>query len=166
MADLRPLRPLSRDDLVQVIEVYRDAVLGQAPALYSPDQVVAWADQAGQTDLSGQLEAGNGLASCSADGATIEAFALLHPRDRLSLLYCRGRSSRQGRASALLEELECRSSQLGIGRLRTEASYLSRPLLERRGWRVEDREDLLIAGVPFSRFRMAKDLTGSSESPA
>lgn len=166
MADLRPLRPLSIDDRSQLIEVYRDAVLRQAPALYSPDQVRAWADQAGHTDLDGQLQTGTGLASCSADGATIEAFALLHPHDRLSLLYCRGRSNRQGRASALLEELERRSWQLGIGRLRTEASHLSRPLLERRGWRVEEREDLLIAGVAFSRFRMAKDLTGSPIPPA
>ena len=166
MADLRPLRPLSLDDRSQLIEVYRDAVLLQAPELYGPAQVRAWADQADHTDLGGQLEAGMGLASCSADGATIEAFALLHPLDRLSLLYTRGRSNRQGRASALLEELERRSWQRGIGRLRTEASHLSRPLLERKGWRVEEREDLLIADVPFSRFLMAKDLTSSPLPPA
>lgn len=47
---------------------------------------------------------------------------------------------------------------MGVTRLRTEASQLSRPLLERRGWRVERPEQVLFAGVLFDRFRMGKFL--------
>lgn len=153
MALLRPLQP---DDLPQLIEVYREAVLELAPPLYSSLQVEAWAAHSAGGALRTELSAGFGLASCSQGGATIEAFALLHPIDRLSLLYCRGRSSRQGRASALLEAVENHGRQRGVMRLRTEASQLSRPLLERRGWRVERPERVLFAGVAFDRFRMAK----------
>jgi hypothetical protein len=42
--------------------------------------------------------------------------------------------------------------------LRTEASQLSRPLLERRGWRIEAEEEVLFAGVSFRRWRMIKAL--------
>jgi GNAT superfamily N-acetyltransferase len=105
------------------------------------------------------LRRGYGVVSCTGeDSGTIEAFALLDPPDRLALLYCRGRASRQGRATALLQALESHARQQGCLQLRTEASQLSRPLLERRGWRIEAEEEVLFAGVSFRRWRMIKAL--------
>jgi hypothetical protein len=88
----------------------------------------------------------------------IEAFAVLEPVDRISLLYCRGRASRQGHATGLLRALEALSRGYGSQRLRTEASFISRPLFEREGWSVDWIEELTITSVPFRRFRMVKDL--------
>lgn len=173
-----PLRPLEPGDREALIAVYRDAVLSQTPGLYSPEQVRAWAghaaagvDACGEALALAGLERGYGLASLGAAGApatipttnpTIEAFGLLDPpegeRCRLALLYCRGRSSRQGRASAILAGLELWARQRGCRWLHTEASQLSRPLLERRRWRVEREERLVFAGEPFVRWRMIKDL--------
>ncbi len=153
------LRPLTPDDLEAVREVYRDAVLSQAPLLYTSDQVKAWADVVLKSStLETILEQGVGLASCSGAGSVIEAFAVLEPADRISLLYCRGRASRQGRSTALLQALESLARGYGSRRLRTEASFLSRPLFEREGWCVDWIEELTIASVPFRRFRMVKDL--------
>ena len=155
---LRPLRP---NDLPQVAEVYRDAVINQATALYSPDQVRAWAAHgaADHGPFRDPLLRGFGLVSCGgAGGAEVEAFGLLDPPDRLALLYCRSRSSRQGRATALLEALQAQARSQGYPRLRTEASQLSRPLLERQGWRVEAEETALYAGVAFQRWRMIREL--------
>lgn len=154
---LRPLRP---EDLPQVAAVYRDAVTSQARALYSPAQVRAWAAH-GSADLGpfrDPLLRGYGLVSCGDSSGEVEAFGLLDPPDRLALLYCRGRSARQGRASALLAALEGHARIRGYRRLRTEASQLSRPLLERRSWRVEAEETAFYADVAFLRWRMIKDL--------
>lgn len=164
---LRPLDPGDRDAL---IAVYRDAVLSQTPGLYNPEQVRAWAGHAdagvGAFALAG-LVRGYGLASLGSrettgGETTIEAFGILDPpagdRCRLSLLYCRGRASRQGRATAILAGLELWARQRGCLQLHTEASQLSRPLLERRGWRVEREERLVFAGEPFVRWRMIRDL--------
>ena len=107
-----------------------------------------------RSDFGPALRRGYGLVSCAAAGGSIEAFALLDPVDRLSLLYCRGRSCRQGRATALLQALQDHARAAGVTRLRTEASQLSRPLLQRRGWRLEAEETVLYAGVPFERWRM------------
>lgn len=155
-----PIRPLRPDDCQQVMAVYHQAVISQAGNLYSPAQIEAWAHQARRNDdFRSSLLRGYGLVSCGHhDDAIIEAFALLDPLDRLSLLYCRGRSSRQGRASALLEALESHARCQQVRRLRTEASQLSRPLLARRGWRVEAEESVSLGGVPFLRWRMVKDL--------
>jgi len=154
------LRALRRDDHLQVAEVYRDAVTNQAATLYSPEQIRAWAAHTeanpGFQDI---LQRGHGLVSCAtADPTTIEAFAVLDPADRLALLYCRGRSARQGRATALLQALEHRAREQGCLRLRTEASQLSRPLLERQGWWVEAEETAFYAGVAFQRWRMIREL--------
>lgn len=152
------LRCLVPADQAELAQLYRDAVRSQAVGLYSEAQIQAWAQHADQgADLAAALQRGYGLASLAdPPAASIEAFALLDPLDRLSLLYCRGRSCRQGRASALLQALEQEAHRRGIRRLRTEASQLSRPLLERRGWQLEAEEEVLFAGVLFRRWRMIR----------
>lgn len=159
------LRPLQAEDVDQVLSVYADAVLTQATGLYEPRQIEAWAGHAQRSqELREAVLRGRGMVSCKADdSAVVEAFALLDPIDRLSLLYCRGRSSRQGRASALLEAMEAMAQAAGCQRLRTEASQLSKPLLLRHGWEVEEEETVLYAGVPFVRWRMIKALTPKAD---
>ena len=154
------IRRLAADDEPELIGVYRDAVLSQAPGLYGQDQIEAWAHHAASDpDVLAGLRRGYGLASCAeADPAVIEAFALLDPIDRLSLLYCRGRSCRQGRGRQLVQALEQEARRHRCRRLRTEASQLSSPLLLRLGWRIEAEENLIFAGQPFRRWRMIKDL--------
>ncbi|MCT0200298.1 GNAT family N-acetyltransferase [Synechococcus sp. CS-1325] len=162
---MTPLRPLGSHDIDEVIAVYRDAVLSQAPRIYSHAQVKAWAElAAGRASLPLELARGIGMVSTGGvdrDGSPsgpIEAFALLDPVDRISLLYCRGRSCRQGRGRALLKALESEARRAGAIRLRTEASFLSRPLFERLGWQVDGLETLPLGGVIFHRFLMSKPL--------
>lgn len=154
------IRRLTPTDEPQLIAVYRDAVLSQAVGLYETPQIDAWAHHAERhPDVSAALRRGYGLASCdAADAGVIEAFALLDPIDRLSLLYCRGRSCRQGRGRQLVQALESEARRQHCRRLRTEASQLSRPLLQTLGWRIEAEEELLFAGERFRRWRMIKDL--------
>ena len=151
------LRPIGSGDAPLLREIYADAVESQAPTLYSEEQVRAWAALAW---LPGVLDRTfvEGSGWISGDGA---AFAIRHPQDRLSLLYCRGSASRQGHGTALLERIEGEAQLEGVDRLRTEASQLSRPVLESRGWRVVAPETISIGGVPFERYRMDKPLRQS-----
>jgi GNAT superfamily N-acetyltransferase len=159
------LRLLQPADVEVALQVYRDAVVSQASALYTPSQIQAWAGHAHQGEAVRQaLLRGHGLVSCDDDppregNGGFEAFALLDPIDRLSLLYCRGRSSRRGHGRALVRALEETARQAGCPRLRTEASQLSRPLLEALGWWVEAEETVRFAGVTFVRWRMIRDLS-------
>ena len=151
------LRPIGLADAPLLREIYADAVESQAPGLYSDAQVRAWAALAWLPGvLDRTLAEGSGW--ISGDGA---AFAIRHPLERLSLLYCRGSAARQGHGSALLARIELEAQGDGVQRLRTEASQLSRPLLERRGWRVVAPETISIGGVLFERYRMDKPLRQS-----
>jgi GNAT superfamily N-acetyltransferase len=151
---VRPLRPV---DWAQVEEAYADAVRTLAAPHYRPEQIDAWAGHpSNHSDVREALARGYGLVGCAPDRpSSVEAFALLDPPDRLALLYCRGRSSRRGLATRLVRSLEQHARTEGHGRLRTEASRLSRPLLERLGWTVDGQEEILFAGEPFVRWRMS-----------
>jgi hypothetical protein len=58
----------------------------------------------------------------------------------------------------VLVSLEQEASRQGVKKLRSEASYISHPLFERMGWLTVEKEQLLIGGVSFERFRIAKSL--------
>ena len=141
-------------DAVLLREIYADAIESQASELYSDQQVKSWAALAWLPGVLDQtLMEGSGWIS-GGDAA----FAIRYPPDRLALLYCRGRAARQGHGKALLDRIEADAMADGVTCLRTEASQFSRPLFERRGWRLIAPETITIAGVPFERYRMHKAL--------
>lgn len=165
MNHVRILRP---SDLEQLILLYQDAVISQAVRLYSPGQIAAWVEHAASANgVARALQHGYGLGSHPPDHPDLlEAFGILEPADRLSLLYSRGAASRRGLASTLLERLEAQARLQGISQLRTEASQLSRPLLLRRGWQLEAAETVQLQGVSFERWRMIKPLTTAHSGAA
>ena len=146
------LRPIVPEDHDLLREIYADAIRSLAPGLYSEEQVRAWEALAW---LPGILEPSFREGTGWISGGD-SAFAIRHPSDRLSLLYCRGRAARQGHGSKLLNRIEVDAEVDGVERLRTEASQISRPLLERHGWRLIAPERITIAGVPFERYQMEK----------
>ena len=162
MENLRVLHPV---DLDQVAAVYHDAVISQAKGLYSQAQIAAWANHAQSSNAVREaLHRGYGLASCAANNQNIiEAFGVLDPPQRLSLLYCRGRASRQGRGRLILQALESHAWQQGCRHLHTEASQLSKPLLLHLGWQIDAEEKVIFAGESFQRWRMIKDLSEQNE---
>ena len=152
------LRPIRSVDHPLLREIYQDAIETLAPQLYSADQVRAWSALALLPQvLDRTLAEGSGWIS----GAG-EAFAMRYPHDRLALLYCRGSAARRGHGTALVKRIEADAHQAGINRLTTEASQLSRPLLERHGWELITPESIAIGGVMFERYRMAKSLRQSA----
>jgi putative acetyltransferase len=160
------LRPITPSDHGALRAVYQNAVRTQAPGLYSDAQVAAWAAVAVLPGLLDRaLAAGEGLLIEADDG--VEAFALLHPPHRLALLYCRGDRSRRGHGGRLVRALEALALQRGQTHLVTEASLISRPLLERLGWRWVALERLTIGGVPFERHRLRRELSpeGRADGP-
>ena len=136
-------------------EVYEDAICTTANDLYSQEQIQAWSALAYLPGvLDKPLTYGKGWASCV--NSVIEAFAVIYPKDRLALLYCRGRSSRQGHATDLLNKIEEEAQQDETNRLLTEASLLSYQLFLSNGWKIISPETIEIGGVGFCRYLMEK----------
>ena len=153
----RYLRPCEISDEMALRDVYEDAIRTCDKSMYSQEQINAWSSLAYLPGiLDKPLNQGVGWVSCVNE--TVEAFALRYPLDRLALLYCRGRSSRQGHASALLHQIEADSLKDKLINLKTEASLCSYQLLLRHGWTIIAPEEIQIGGVHFSRYLMEKTL--------
>ncbi len=150
------LREYCGEDLSMVLAVYRDAVRQIAPALYTPEQINAWAAFADDDALHAMMAQGYRLVIESEAG--IDAFALLDPPDYISLLYCRARASRNGHATRLLRAMEAEARHRGIVRVHTAASLISHPFFLRRGYTVDTTERVERKGVDFHRYRMSKRL--------
>ena len=151
------MRPCESSDELALREVYEEAILGCDKSLYTNAQIEAWSSLAYLPGiLDKTLKDGNGWVSCV--DKTIEAFALRYPTDRLALLYCRGRSARQGHATALLDQIEADTLENRPIKLKTEASLCSYKLLLRHGWTIITPEEIQIGGVHFSRYLMEKTL--------
>lgn len=159
---MKPVRALHPADREAVLHVYREAVASCEPQLYTAAQRRAWAQQADSQKPSAalvhSLTCGIGLV-CSDPRGRVVAFAVREPADRVALLYCHPSHQRRGLGQRLLLAQEQQARAEGIRQLRTEASLISRPLFCRQGWHLQWREELLINGVHFDRFRLAKTLT-------
>ncbi len=97
------------------------------------------------------------------DGQPV-AFAEFTPPDHLDFLYTTGQFARRGLATKLHQQLEKIARDGGAILLRTEASYLSRPVFNRLGYEVTEIEVVERFGEVFRRFIMRKIL--QPEPPA
>ena len=153
----RYLRPCEGSDEMDLREVYEDAIRSCGKSLYSQEQIEAWIALAYLPGiLDKPLKEGVGWVSCV--NKTIEAFALRYPSNRLALLYCRGRSSREGHATNLLHQIEADALKEKPINLKTEASLCSYKLLLNHGWKIIAPEEIQIGGINFSRYLMEKTL--------
>ena len=153
----RYLRPCESSDEMALREVYEDAIRTCGKSLYSQEQIDAWTSLAYLPGvLDKPIKEGVGWVSCV--NKRIEAFALRYPNNRLALLYCRGSSSRQGHATALLKQIEAETIKERPINLKTEASLCSYQLLLKHGWKIISPEEIQIGGVNFFRYLMEKTL--------
>ncbi len=153
------LRPATAADLPELAEVYIDAVRSLGPEAYSPTQLEAWASwpTAAPEEFQQRVLAGHPWVA-EVEGV-IAAFATYTPPDHLDFLYTRGAYARRGFATRLHRRLEAIAHEHGAPWLRTEASYLSRPVFNRFGYRVIEIERVERFGELFTRFKMRKRLS-------
>lgn len=157
------LRPFASDDVVELVDIYRDAIRCSGPGFYSPEQIAVWSRYPeDMAEFQTRLSAGTTMVAVD-DGVPV-AFGQLDPADHIALLYCRGSHVRRGLATQIYQALEARAVELGQVTLDTAASRVSRPLFEKLGMRVIEREEVVRHGIVFERFRMAKLLVEPAAS--
>ncbi len=140
-----------------VIDVFYDSINSLCKRFYSKEQIEVWLSLAtidGAMDRA--LINGNGWVSCL--DSEIEAFAIRYPTNRLAMLYCRGRSSRQGHAKTLLNRIELDALASKEKSLKTEASFLSYKLLLSLKWQIIRLGSANINNVNFNHYVMEKKL--------
>lgn len=151
------IRPYHEQDLPAIAAVYRDAVLSLGLQKYTLKQLKMWASFANDTDALKERLA-RGLTLVAITHKQLVAFGQLEPADHLSLLYTSGRHARKGIASDIYKQLEAHAVGAGVAHIDTEASHISLPFFESKGYVVVEPETVMREGVSFERFKMRKQL--------
>lgn len=141
-------------DLPALARVYEDTVRKLGPALYTPEQVAAWAAYAREAEaFRGFVLNARTVVAVSA-GRPV-GFCGVEPGGRVASLYVDAAHTRQGLGGALLARaLDEARAAWGLARFHTEASHFSRAVFERRGFVVDEQEVVVRNGVSFHRFKM------------
>lgn len=145
-------------DLPALAAIYINAVDTLGPRSYSAGQIAAW--RRWPTDEPDEFVSRVTAGHCRVaeyDGRPV-AFAAFTPPDHLDFLYTTGEFAGRGLATKLHEQLEIIARETDATLLRTEASYLSRPVFNRLGYEVFAIEDVVRFGESFRRFLMRKVL--------
>ena len=151
------LKQITKKDQLKLKEVYFDSVCSIDENIYSKEHKFAWACQAWKnSEFEKSLL--KGIGSKLIYNNKIIGFAIRYPENRLSLIYVIGDFKKKGFGTMILNSIERDALKSGINRLITEASLISYELLLKRRWEIDRKEEVIIKGLMFDRYRMFKIL--------
>jgi putative acetyltransferase len=145
----------SPDDAAATFRIFRSAVLQTAAAVYTPEQIAAWAGS-DRHDVSGwdlrRRQASTSVAEI--DGAVV-GFADLVPDGLVDMLFVDPVAGRRGVARALLTTVMRDARLRGMPELRTMASRSAQPVFANLGFTVvADRPGNTVEGVVVPNVEM------------
>jgi len=153
------LRPFRSGDAEALADLYRRSVLHYGPSAYSAAQVEAWASTASAARIGANCTDGR-LVLVAVDAADRHlGWGDLEADGHLDFLYVAPEAQGLRVGSALYAALEDHARSAAMPRIYVEASELARRLFEKRGFRVQHRNDLRIGDVDIHNFSMEKHLS-------
>ncbi|WP_417614997.1 GNAT family N-acetyltransferase [Oceanisphaera sp.] len=152
------IRDFRDTDFSSLELIYHDAVMEQGRRGYSNEQVEYWAAFPYLHAADFRSRVVTGYTRVMVCHQIPVAFATLHPDDHLALLYVLGDHAGRGLAGRLCDDIEREAARRGVSCLRTDASLLSRPVFEQRGYRLLETELVEAEDLQFTRFIMEKSL--------
>lgn len=151
------LRRATPEDGAALARIFHDAIMRGAAAAYSLSQRRAWAGPAPDPArwAARAADAALWLAVCDGDPVGIVAMD-----DRvLDLLFVHPDHARQGIASVLLDHAEAQARCAGHREITSFVSDVARPVLARRGWVAQARNQIERRGVVLENTRMTLALS-------
>lgn len=138
------IRLARQSDIIELRDLYKNAVLVVNRRDYSQEEVEDWA--------SCVIVAVNQLSQ-------IVGFSSITPRGYLHSLFIHKDFQGKGIATMLLEEIERYAIAEGIMRITSEVSLTARPFLEKQGYVVEEEQKRQANKLSLTNFWMAKTLS-------
>ena len=149
------LKQITKKDQLELKKLYFDSILSIDERIYTQEQKRAWASQAWDNKIF-KLSINQGKGWLINNNGKIIGFATRYPKNRISLLYCKGDSQRKGFGTILLHKLEEEAKAEGLTSLSTEASLISYRLFLKNDWKIIRKENIIIKNIIFERYKMNK----------
>ncbi len=147
------IRKFEPDDADALATLFHETVHQVGIRDYSSEQVAAGSPSKPDVDrYLRQAEGRTFLVSVDDDGV-IAGYGVLEPSGYVDHIYCRPDVVGTGVGSAIFAAMEESARKAGISCLFTEASEAARRLFERRGFKMEERNDFTINGMAIHNRR-------------
>ena len=151
------LKQINKKDQLELKKLYFDSIVSIDERIYTQEQKRAWASQAWDNKIF-DLSINQGKGWLINHDSKIIGFATRYPKNRISLLYCKGDSQRKGFGTILLHKLEEEAKAEGLTSLYTEASLISYRLFLKNNWKIIRKEKIIIKNIIFERYKMIKNI--------
>jgi putative acetyltransferase len=152
------MRPMLREDVPLLAEIFRAAIEELTAEDYSEAQQEAWAETADDLEAFGERLAGELTLVATHAGSAI-GFASLADNTRIDMLYVHPSAAGQGAGGMLIDALEKLAAGRGTKEISVEASDTASGFFEKRGYAAKSRNTVLRAGEWLANTTMVKSLT-------
>ncbi|MED5431410.1 MAG: GNAT family N-acetyltransferase [Pseudomonadota bacterium] len=149
------IRPLNRNDMSHLLDVFREAIQVNAANDYNQQQRDAWSHAQSHDSLISVLSEGDTVVAEWDDKLVGFAHRI---RDYINMVFVHPDASRVGIATLLYQHLEDGARIDGITELTTHASLTAHDFFAYMGFTSEGQEQAERDGVPLTRHRMRKSL--------
>lgn len=150
------IRPLERQDLAQLSQVFTNAIHELAARDYDEEQRRAWARKSENPEFLAQLLEGTTIIA-EHHGEAV-AFAQLLPVSHLRMLYVHPEWASLGIATLMYQYLEDEARILGADHLDAQASHTAKRFFESVGFKAQQEETVEVDGIQLARHLMYKKL--------
>jgi putative acetyltransferase len=157
------MRPMLPADVPDLAEIFRASIEELTAGDYSEAQREAWASAADDEEDFGARLVGELTLVATYDGAAI-AFAALADNKSIDMLYVHPAAAGQGAGTMLCDALEKLAAARGSKELTVDASDTARGFFEKRGFKVQQRNTVSLAGEWLANTTMSKPLAGKGSA--
>jgi putative acetyltransferase len=149
------VRQYQPSDAAAISALFFGAVRKIGSQAYTPEQVAAWAPEPPDpAQLHSQATDGRTTLVAVDLSGNVLGYGDLEHDGHLDHLYCHPDANGRGIGGSLIEALIAIAAASGLSRVFTEASEIARPLFERKGFKLVQRLDFDLRGVPIHNYLM------------
>lgn len=148
-------------DLPQIKTVFRSAVLCGCSKDYDERQLKAWVEKADDARWS-ELWQSDLVFLVAIIKGRIVGFASVSPSGYIHSLFVDADFQGRGVASALMEVVFQYAEAHQIHRLTSEVSITARPFFLKRGFRIDQQQEVEVCGVTLTNYQMSVNYTNLS----
>lgn len=151
------IRPYTAEDAAATRELFRRAIEVTAASRYTAEQRAAWLERTPDVRVWNDDRLRVRTVVAELDGL-VAGFSDLDAHGYIDRLFVDPAAGRRGVGGALLAHLVGVAAAAGIPELTTHASLVARPVFERAGFSVVEREVVRRGDVSLERFLMQRML--------
>lgn len=149
------LRRYRKEDLEEVVQLFYETIRTVNRKDYSEEQVEVWSNRCEYLRMNGAFFE-KLYTIVAVEGKQIIGYGNIDETGYLDHLYVHKDFQSQGVATAICDELERHAKEMQAAKIRVYASVTAKSFFEKRGYTVEQEQQVELDGVKLTNYKMGK----------